>query len=67
MAATYNLAEEIEECGKEQIPIVLFVRDFLEPRIQAIRVEEAFHDPTGHDGYWTGFNEGVENRWKHSG
>jgi hypothetical protein len=25
------------------------------------------HDPTGHNGNWTGFDERVENRWKHSG
>ena len=41
--------------------------DFLEPRIQAIWIEESFHDPTGHNRHWTGFDERVENRWKHSG
>ena len=30
-------------------------------------IEESFHDPTGHNRHWTGFDERVENRWKHSG
>ena len=44
-------ASDYTELDSLQIPMVLFVRDLLEPRIEAIRVEEAFHDPTGHNGY----------------
>jgi len=35
--------------------------------IQAIRIEESLHDPTGHKRNWTGFDKRVENRWQHSG